>query len=54
MSNDALLHKSQDQLDKLKKLTDDLGWEWQRMSSSGKETLNEIYETLEMKPIKGE
>ena len=42
MSNDALLHKYQDMVDKLKTLTDDLGWDYERMSSSGQETLDKI------------
>ena len=46
MSNDALLHKCQDQLDKLDKFTDDLGWEYDRLSSSGQETLDKIYIVL--------
>ena len=46
MSNDALLHKCQDQLDKLDKFTDDLGWGYDRLSSSGQETLDKIYIVL--------
>ena len=46
MSNDALLHKCQDQLDKLDSFTDDLGWEYDRLSSSGQETLDKIYIVL--------
>lgn len=51
MSNDALLHKYQDMVDKLKTLTDDLGWDYERMSSSGQETLDEIYTVLGMQTI---
>ena len=51
MSNDALLHKYQDMVDKLKTLTDDLGWDYDRMSSSGQETLDEIYTVLGMQTI---
>ena len=54
MSNDALLHKSQDQIDKIKKLIGDLWWEYQRMSSSGKETLIEINDLLEIPREEGE
>ena len=51
MSNDALLHKYQDMVDKLKTLTDDLGWDYDRMSSSGQETLDEIYTVLGMQTM---
>ena len=51
MGNDALLHKYQDMVDKLKTLTDDLGWDYDRMSSSGQETLDEIYTVLGMQTI---
>ena len=51
MGNDALLHKYQDMVDKLKTLTDDLGWDYERMSSSGQETLDEIYTVLGMQTI---
>ena len=51
MSNDALLHKCQDQLDKLDRFTDDLGWEYDRLSSSGQETLDKIYKILGMETI---
>ena len=51
MSNDALLHKYQDMVDKLKTLTDDLGWDYERMSSSGQETLDEIYTILGMQTM---
>lgn len=50
-SQSSMLHKCQDQLDKLKKLTDDLGWDYDRMSSSGQETLDEIYKVLEMETM---
>jgi len=46
MDKDALLHKCQDQLDKLDRFTDDLGWEYDRLSSSGQETLDKIYIVL--------
>mgnify|MGYP003132112437 CR=1 FL=1 len=51
MSNDALLHKYQDMTDKLMDLADDLGWEYDRMSSSGQETLDKIYKILGMETI---
>ena len=51
MSNDALLHKYQDMVDKLKTLTDDLGWDYERMSSSGQETLDKMYTVLGMQTI---
>ena len=51
MSNDALLHKYQDMTDKLIGLADDLGWEYDRMSSSGQETLDKIYKILGMETI---
>ena len=51
MSNDALLHKYQDMVDKLKTLTDDLGWDYERMSSSGQETLDKIYTVLGMQTM---
>ena len=51
MSNDALLHKYQDMTDKLIDLADDLGWEYDRMSSSGQETLDKIYKILGMETI---
>ena len=51
MSNDALLHKYQDMVDKLIDLTDDLGWDYERMSSSGQKTLDEIYTVLGMQTM---
>ena len=51
MSNDALLHQYQDMTDKLIDLADDLGWEYDRMSSSGQETLDKIYKILGMETI---
>ena len=46
MSNDALLHKYQDMIDKLDRFADDLGWEYDRLSSSGQDTLDKIYIVL--------
>ena len=37
--------------DKLIGLADDLGWEYDRMSSSGQETLDKIYKILGMETI---
>tara|TARA_R100001594_G_scaffold582_2_gene2274 strand:- start:4414 stop:4626 length:213 start_codon:yes stop_codon:yes gene_type:complete len=51
MDKDALLHKYQDMTDKLMDLADDLGWEYDRMSSSGQETLDKIYKILGMETI---
>jgi len=51
MDKDALLHKYQDMTDKLIDLADDLGWEYDRMSSSGQETLDKIYKILGMETI---
>ena len=45
-NKDALLHQYQDMTDKLIDLADDLGWEYDRMSSSGQETLDKIYIVL--------
>jgi len=39
------------ELDDLMRLVDDLGWEFDRMSSSGQETLNDIYKLLGMAQI---
>ena len=36
---------------KLMKLIDDLGWEFDRMSTSGKETLNEIFKMVGIKQL---
>ena len=50
-NKDALLHQYQDMTDKLIDLADDLGWDYDRMSSSGQETLDEIYTVLGMQTI---
>jgi hypothetical protein len=39
------------ELNDLMRLVDDLGWEFDRMSSSGQETLNDIYKLLGMAQI---
>ena len=39
-----------DEGDKLKNLLDDLGWEYQRMGRSGRETYDEICHLLNMIP----
>ena len=40
--------KVNDEGDRLKTLLDDLGWEYQRMGRSGKETYDEIQHLLNM------
>ena len=50
-NKDALLHQYQDMIDKPIGLADDLGWEYDRMSSSGQETLDKIYKILGMETI---
>jgi len=50
-NKDALLHQYQDMTDKLIDLADDLGWDYDRMSSSGQETLDEIYTVLGMQTM---
>ena len=50
-NKDALLHKYQDMTDKLINLADDLAWDYDRMSSSGRETLDEMYTVLGMQTI---
>jgi len=37
---------------KLYNLLNDLGWEYQRMSTDGQTTLNEIYAMIGIEPIK--
>ena len=49
MSETLFLDK--EELKKLYHLLNDLGWEWQRMSTSGQETLNEIFEMVDIKQI---
>ena len=39
-----------DEGDRLKTLIDDLGWEYQRMGRSGRETYDEIWHLLNMIP----
>jgi hypothetical protein len=36
---------------KLLELLNDLGWEYQRMSTDGQETLNEIYDLCGIEPM---
>ena len=50
-NKDALLHQYQDMTDNLIELADDLGWEYDRMSSSGQETLDKMYTVLGMQTI---
>ena len=40
--------------EKLYRLLDDLAWEFQRMTTSGQSTLNEIYEMVGIEPILAE
>tara|TARA_R100000988_G_scaffold103746_2_gene84621 strand:+ start:2044 stop:2229 length:186 start_codon:yes stop_codon:yes gene_type:complete len=42
---------SREEAEKLLACLKDLGWEYQRMSTSGKETLNEIYEMVGIEPM---
>jgi hypothetical protein len=42
---------SREEAERLLDLLNDLGWEYQRMSTSGKETLNEIYEMVGIEPM---
>ena len=35
----------------LRAMLNDLGWEWQRMSTSGQTTLNEIYDMVGIEPM---
>ena len=39
-------------LDEIRRLADNLGWDWDRLSSGGRETLNELYRYLGMPTIK--
>tara|TARA_R100000656_G_scaffold104737_1_gene76948 strand:- start:102 stop:248 length:147 start_codon:yes stop_codon:yes gene_type:complete len=39
------------ELNDLMRLVDDLGWDFDRLSSSGQETLNDIYKLLGMAQI---
>ena len=50
-NKDALLHQYQDMTDELIELADDLGWDYDRMSSSGQETLDKMYTVLGMQTI---
>ena len=42
---------SPEETNKLIKLADDLGWEYERMSSSGQETLDKMYTILGMQTM---
>ena len=48
---DAMLHKYQDMTDNLMDLADDLGWEYDRMTESGQETLDKMYTILGMQTM---
>ena len=50
-NKDALLHQYQDMTDNLIELADDLGWEYDRMSSGGQKTLDKMYTVLGMQTI---
>ena len=50
-NKDALLHQYQDMTDELIELADDLGWDYDRMSSSGQETLDKMYTVLGMQTM---
>jgi len=53
MSNKYLLsiYSSYKHAQKLLKLVEDLGWEFDRMSTSGQETLIEIFEMVDIKQL---
>ena len=42
---------NKEEAERLLALLKDLGWEYQRMSTSGQTTLNEIYEMVGIEPI---
>ena len=42
---------NKEEAEKLCGLLNDLGWEWQRMSTDGQMTLNTIYEMIGIEPI---
>ena len=42
---------NKEEAEKLYGLLNDLGWEWQRMSTDGQMTLNTIYEMIGIEPI---
>ena len=42
---------NKEEAERLLDLLNDLGWEYQRMSTSGKETLNEIYAMVGIEPM---
>ena len=42
---------NREEAEKLYGLLNDLGWEWQRMSTDGQMTLNTIYEMVGIEPI---
>ena len=42
---------SREEAERLLDLLNDLGWEYQRMSTSGKVTLNEIYDMVGIEPM---
>ena len=42
---------NKEEVEKLYGLLNDLGWEWQRMSTDGQATLNEIYDMVGIEPM---
>ena len=46
MKNEILKSKNQSRLEQIKDLVDDLGWEHQRMSSSGQESYQKLCKLL--------
>ena len=42
---------NKEEAERLLALLNDLGWEYQRMSTSGKVTLNEIYDMVGIEPM---
>ena len=42
---------NKEEAEKLYGLLNDLGWEWQRMSTDGQMTLNEIYDMVGIEPM---
>jgi hypothetical protein len=42
---------TKEEAEKFIRLLQDLGWEYQRMSTSGQTTLNEIYEMVGIEPM---
>ena len=45
---------TKEEAEKFIRLLQDLGWEYQRMSTSGQTTLNEIYDMVGIEPMEDE